>query len=183
MDPYQTEEDQVRAIKQWWERNGSSTLIGVGAALAIVFGSQWWQQKNLRGAEEAAALYQQLQQAAERASGDEVQRTTALHLGEELRDKQSGNRYGDYASLLLAKLYVEKKDLAAAEVELRALVERHPDAAPGKLQQRINALLGRDIDPQLGSLARLRRPMSRKSWPHSPSPPIRCWAQRSSPRG
>lgn len=156
MDPYHTEEDQVRAIKQWWERNGSSTLIGVGAALAIVFGSQWWQQKNLSGAEEAAALYQQLQQAAERAAGDEVQRTTALHLGEELRDKQSGNRYGDYASLLLAKLYVEKKDLAAAERELRALVERHPDAAPGKLQQRINALLGRDIDPQLGSLARLR---------------------------
>jgi predicted negative regulator of RcsB-dependent stress response len=156
VDPYQTEEDQVRAIRQWWARNGSSTLIGVGLALAIVFGSQWWQQRNLHNAEEAAALYQQLQQAAERAAGDEVQRTTALHLGEELRDKQSGKRYGDYASLLLAKLYIEKKDLAAAERELRALVERHPDTAPGKFQQRINALLGRDVDPQLGSLARLR---------------------------
>ena len=40
MDPYHTEEDQVRAIRQWWERNGSSTLTGVGLALAIVFGSQ-----------------------------------------------------------------------------------------------------------------------------------------------
>ena len=156
MDPYHTEEDQIRAIKQWWERNGSSTLIGVGLALAIVFGSQWWQQRSLRAAEEAASLYQQLQQAAERASGDEVQRTTALHLGEELRDKQKGNRYGDYASLLLARLYVDKQDLAAAERELRALVERHPDTPPGKLQQRIDALLGRDVDPQLGSLARLR---------------------------
>jgi predicted negative regulator of RcsB-dependent stress response len=156
VDPYHTEEDQIRAIKQWWERNGSSTLIGVGFALAIVFGSQWWQQRSLHSAEEAAALYQQLQQAAERASGDEVQRTTAQHLGEELRDAQAGNRYGDYASLLLAKLYVEKKDLAAAERELRGLVERHPDTPPGKLQQRINGLLGRDVDPQLGSLARLR---------------------------
>lgn len=156
MDPYQTEEDQVRAIKQWWERNGSSTLIGVGLALAIVFGSQWWQQRNLRSAEDAAALYQQLQQAAELASGDDVQRTTALHLGEELRDKQSGNRYGDYASLMLAKLHVDKKDLVAAERELRALVERHPDTAPGKVQQYINSLLGRDVDPQIGSLARLR---------------------------
>lgn len=156
MDPYHTEEDQIRAIRQWWERNGSSTLIGVGLALAIVFGSQWWQQQSLRASEEAASLYQQLQQAAERAAGDEVQRTTALHLGEELRDKQKGNRYGDYASLLLARLYVDKQDLAAAERELRALVERHPDTAPGKLQQRIDALLGRDVDPQLGSLARLR---------------------------
>ena len=156
MDPYHTEEDQIRAIKQWWERNGSSTLIGVGLALAIVFGSQWWQSRSLHSSEEAAALYQQLQQAVERAAGDEVQRTTALHLGEELRDKQKGNRYGDYASLLLARLYVDKQDLASAERELRALVERHPDTQPGKFQQRVNALLGRDVDPQLGSLARLR---------------------------
>ena len=156
MDPYHNEEDQIRALKQWWERNGSSTLIGVGVALAIVFGSQWWQQHTRVAAEESAALDQQLLQAAERASGDEVQRTTAQHLGEELRDKQAGNRYGDYASLLLARMYVEKNDLAAAERELRALVERHPDKAPGEITRRINSLLGRDVDPQLGSLARLR---------------------------
>ena len=83
-DPYHTEEDQIRAMKQWWERNGSSTMVSVGFTLAIVFGWQWWQQQRQSNAEEAAALYQQLQQAVELARDDEVQRTTAKHLGEQL---------------------------------------------------------------------------------------------------
>ena len=37
-DPYGNEDEQVRALKQWWDRNGASTLMGVGLALALVFG-------------------------------------------------------------------------------------------------------------------------------------------------
>ena len=40
MAEMRTEEETVQAIKDWWKKNGSSLLIGVGAALAIVFGWQ-----------------------------------------------------------------------------------------------------------------------------------------------
>ena len=43
MAELRTEEEQVQAIKDWWKNNGSSLLIGIGAALAIVFGWQAWQ--------------------------------------------------------------------------------------------------------------------------------------------
>lgn len=155
-DPYHTEEDQIRAMKQWWERNGSSTLVSVGFTLAIVFGWQWWQQQRQSNAEEAAALYQQLQQAVELARDDEVQRTTAKHLGEQLLETQPSGRYGDYANLMLARLAAEVDDLATAEQQLRAVIARHPAEAPGALRARLDAFLGRETDPQLGTLARLR---------------------------
>lgn len=155
-DPYHTEEDQIRAIRQWWERNGSSTLISVGLALAIVFGWQSWQQHLQSSGEESAALYQQLQQAVELARDDEVQRTTAKHLGGQLLELQPSGRYGDYANLMLARLAAESDDLAGAEQQLRAVIARHPAEAPGMFRARLDALLGREVDPQLGTLARLR---------------------------
>lgn len=35
---HRTEEEQVAALKQWWKDNGNSLIIGVGLALAVVFG-------------------------------------------------------------------------------------------------------------------------------------------------
>jgi len=35
---HRTEEEQVAALKQWWNDNGNSLIIGVGLALALVFG-------------------------------------------------------------------------------------------------------------------------------------------------
>ena len=156
MDPYRTEEDQIRALKQWWERNGSSTLIGVGLALALVFGWQWWQQRRQAASEEATAVYQQLLQAADKAAEDPIQRTTAEHLTSQLEESRPGSRYADYAALMRARLQVEKGDLAAAEATLRALLERQPDAARGALATRFDELLGRHPDAQIGALARVR---------------------------
>jgi len=156
VDPYGTEDDQIRALRQWWQRNGSSTLIGVGLALALVFGWQWWQQRHQGLGEQAAATYQQLLQAVDAAAADPIQRTTAEHLAVQLKELKPGSRYADYASLMLARLHVEKNELLAAEGELRALLERQPDEARGALAARIDGLLGRYVDPQLGALARVR---------------------------
>ncbi len=57
---------------------------------------------------------------------------------------------------MLARLHVGKNELIAAEAELRALLERQPDVARGALATRIDGLLGRYADPQLGALARVR---------------------------
>ena len=156
MDPYGTEEDQIKALKEWWARNGSSTLIGVGLALALVFGWQWWQQRQQGASEQAAVTYQQLLQAVDAAATDPIQGTTAAHLATQLKELNPGSRYADYASLMLARLHVGKNELIAAETELRALLERQPDVARGALATRIDGLLGRYADPQLGALARVR---------------------------
>lgn len=156
MDPYRTEEDQIRALKQWWEHNGTSTLAGIGLALVIVFGWQWWQQRHQSGGEQAAMLYQQLLQAVENSAEDEVQRANARHLGGELLKIAAASRLGDQTQLMLARIAVEKDDLAEAAQHLEAVLDRNPDVVRGALATRIYGLFGRAPDPELGALARVR---------------------------
>lgn len=156
MDPYESEEDQIRALKQWWADNGSSMLIGIGLAVAIVFGWQWWQQRQQSVAEQAAVLYQEMLQALENSTGDEVQRKTAEHLADELQKIGPAARLGDYALLVRARLTLEAGDLAASEQSLAAVLERNPDSQPARWLRRAYAALGRAPDPELGALVRVR---------------------------
>ncbi len=156
MDSYSSEEDQIQALKQWWERNGSSVLVGIGLALAIVFGGQWWQQRHQAGNEQVAMLYQQLLQAVENSADDEVQRANARHLGGELLKIKAASRLADQTRLLLARIAVEQGEMADAAGYLDAVLEHNPDVSQGALMARLYGLLGRAPDSRLGALARVR---------------------------
>ena len=38
MDVYKTEEEQVEAIKKWWQENGMSIIAGVVIGITAIFG-------------------------------------------------------------------------------------------------------------------------------------------------
>ena len=38
MDVYKTEEEQVEAIKKWWQENGKSIIAGVVIGITAIFG-------------------------------------------------------------------------------------------------------------------------------------------------
>ncbi|MEW8396328.1 MAG: tetratricopeptide repeat protein, partial [Candidatus Thiodiazotropha sp.] len=40
MSEYQTEEEQVEAIKRWWKENGTSVIAGLVIGLGGIFGWQ-----------------------------------------------------------------------------------------------------------------------------------------------
>ena len=56
MDVYTTEEQQIEAIKKWWQTNGNSVLIGIALAIAAVLGYQTWNQNKQANSEAAAVL-------------------------------------------------------------------------------------------------------------------------------
>ena len=60
MTELKTEEEQIAALKKWWSDNGKSLLIGIGVALAIVFGWKAYQNNLIQTKAEASSLYQQL---------------------------------------------------------------------------------------------------------------------------
>ena len=126
-DPYGNEDEQVRALKQWWDRNGASTLMGVGLALALVFGWEWWQQRQQNRAAEASALYQQVSQAVELTTLDSTQRATANHVAEALESKFPGTRYALQAQMLLARLAVEAGELEEARNILEKVLSQKPN--------------------------------------------------------
>ena len=48
-----TEEEQVEALKKWWDDNGTQLLVGIVVVLAGVFGYRTWESNTQLAAEAA----------------------------------------------------------------------------------------------------------------------------------
>ena len=52
-----TEEEQVEALKKWWEENGTQLLIGIVVVLGGIFGFRTWEANTAEAAETATLIY------------------------------------------------------------------------------------------------------------------------------
>jgi len=107
---YETEEEQVAALKAWWKENGQATLIGVGLGIAVILGWNYWQDYQRGQAEQAAGLYAQLLKA--QASD---QKESVIKLAEQMESQFKGSDYVLFSELMAAKVKAEQGDLAAAK--------------------------------------------------------------------
>lgn len=117
MEGYRSEDEQLEALKRWWQENGRSIVIGVVLALGLGFGWQTWQRNQQISAENASNLYQQMLQAL--ASEQEVGGELGKQLATQLKDSHRGTVYAQFAALHLARLAVNSGQAALAEQELR----------------------------------------------------------------
>lgn len=141
MEVYRTEEEQIEAIKRWWKDNGSSILIGIGVAIALVFGWQSWQQNSSAKGEAASVLFSQMQDASralqsappvpakEGDAAENPQRVTFEHLAKQLKEEYAGTTYSVLAAMLVARDKVEAGNPAEAEKELRWALDQKPSQA------------------------------------------------------
>lgn len=117
MESYRTEEEQVEALKRWWQENGRSTMLGVVLALGLGFGWQAWQKSQQQASENASVLYQAMLEAL--ASEEEQGAAPGRELAQQLKDTHRGTTYAQFAALHLARLAVNEGQLDTAEQELR----------------------------------------------------------------
>ncbi len=118
MEIYDTEEEQVEALKRWWKENGTSTLIGVALALAMIFGWDYWQNHKKQQALQASALYDQLLKNDAREQYANIEKIAA-----QLQQKYSDTSYADFAQLFLAKSQVKQEQLDQADQTLDKLMK------------------------------------------------------------
>lgn len=116
MEIYDTEEEQLDALKRWWKENGQSAIVGLIVGIAIILGWNYWQEHKNEQATQASALYDQLLKAV---AGD--QNDSAEKLAERLQQQFSSTEYAAYSGLLQAKIKVQKGDLATAKTILEKL--------------------------------------------------------------
>ncbi len=119
MESYRTEEEQVEALRRWWDENGRSTLLAVVLVLAGTFGWQGWQRYEAQRNDSASDLYQQMLEAASMAGQGIVNGAPAERLASQLRSEYGGTTYAQFAALHQARVAVAGKDLPAAEDHLR----------------------------------------------------------------
>lgn len=116
MAELRTEEEQIQAIKDWWKNNGSSLLIGIGAALAIVFGWQAWQNNQAQQRSAAAAEFTNLLNTFSNQA-EEGRVETIGYVAEQLRTEFGDSAYAIYGALVQAQVQLTELDDASAAIE------------------------------------------------------------------
>ena len=119
MESYRTEEEQVEALRRWWNENGRSTIVAIILALGLGFGYQGWKSYQVDNAEAASDLYQRMLQAFSAPALSPEQEEIALQLAVQLKADYSSSTYAQFASLQLARVAVAQNNLAEAQAELR----------------------------------------------------------------
>ena len=114
MEIYDTEEEQLDAVKRWWKENGQSTIIGLVFGIAIILGWNYWQDHKKVQAEQASALYSQLIQAIGAEKKDSAEK-----LAERIKEQYPKTEYAAYSELFLAKLKVQQSDIPKAKAILK----------------------------------------------------------------
>jgi predicted negative regulator of RcsB-dependent stress response len=111
---YETEEEQLDALKRWWKENGQSTIIGLVLGVVVILGWNYWQSHKKTQSEQASTIYSQLIQAIEADKKDSAEK-----LAERLQEQYPKTEYANYSALLLAKLKVQQGDVAKAQAILK----------------------------------------------------------------
>lgn len=122
----ETDEEQLEALKNWWDENGTSLVTTIVLALTVVFGYRAWEDSVRETGEAASGIYENLVQAASDPSDDNL-RITALNLGEELKTEHEGSTYAVFAALHLARLAVDEGKPERAQAELEWVISQRPE--------------------------------------------------------
>ena len=123
METYQTEDEQVQAIKDWWKENGRSVIAGLIIGIAAIAGYRYWSHYQTTQSEQASMIYAQVIASAANADNEK-----AFEQGQNLITNYSGTPYASLTALTLSKLALDKSDYTSAAAQLRWILDNSGDA-------------------------------------------------------
>ncbi|HHK8502177.1 YfgM family protein [Vibrio parahaemolyticus] len=123
MELYDTEEQQVEAIKDWWKENGKAVIIGAVVGLGGLFGWRYYQDTVIQASETASQSYTTAMNTLQEKGVDAQSDVQAFIESNEVKE------YSVLAALQLAKAQVEAKDFAAGLEQLKWAQSNTKDAA------------------------------------------------------
>jgi predicted negative regulator of RcsB-dependent stress response len=117
---YQTEEQQVEAIKGYWEQNGNMIIAGIVLGFAGFIGFNFYKDSQLDSEIAISDSYQKLIESSEKDKAAFSQNA------EKFISENAGTSYVSLTSLALAKTAADNKDWATAETQLTTALENAP---------------------------------------------------------
>lgn len=123
---YQSDDEQVEALKRWWAENGKSTIVAIVVAIAAVFGWQGYQKQQQAKVDAASLVFQNMVTAAFGSNGqpDDHQKATARHLADTLKQDFPNTTYAQFAAMYKARFAAEAGNYEEAEGELRWAMDK-----------------------------------------------------------
>lgn len=153
MEIYQTEEQQVEAIKTYWQENGNMIIAGIALGFAGFIGFNLYKDNKLENELAVSDSYQVLieNSAKNKAAFSEN--------AEKFINENAQTSYASLTALALAKAAAANKDWQAAQTQLTAAL----NSAPSEGIKAIASLRLARVQVQLGqyeqALATLAKPL------------------------
>jgi len=118
VEVYETEQEQIEAIKKWWKQNGKAVITGLILGLACLVGWQQWQASTQTARETASLEYSILLNELQAESYDAVRERASRILS-----LYGGTPYAAMAAMAAAKVNVETGELSAARTHLQLVID------------------------------------------------------------
>jgi predicted negative regulator of RcsB-dependent stress response len=124
MEEFESEDQQIQAIKKWWKDNGASLLLGLGIGVGALLGWREYLAYQTGHSAEASDLYQtvQTQVASNRLDDEHIRKADMI------RNEYADTPYAALVSLAQAKHAYEKGDAESAIMHLRWAIEHSAEA-------------------------------------------------------
>ncbi len=152
MEIYTSEEQQVEAIKRFWNQYGKAILGGVVIGLASLYGWRFYQAEQRASAEALSNSYAQL--IEQQGNDAEWLAQAQRFIGE-----QGSSNYAIFAALLSAKEAVNAGDLASASQHLNWAQQNSKDANIKAIAQIRLARVQRELGELAAALATINQTM------------------------
>jgi len=123
INEYETEDQQVEALKKWWKENGTSLIVGLFIGVSSLFGYRYYIDQNHVHAVNASDLYMRVIQGAINKTIDE----TTVDTQNQLINEYSDTPYAALSALTLAKVEYEKANVDGAVAQLELAIKHAND--------------------------------------------------------
>lgn len=130
---FETEEQQIEALKRWWKENGRMVIAGLILGVAVIAGWRFYVDYKKQHEEMASAIYENVMLAVSANSELAEQELRVNNLMAEYADTP----YASLAALVLAKQQLQNNDAL-------------------KAQQQLDWVIKHTKQPELQHIARLR---------------------------
>ena len=121
MEAYETEEQQVEAIKSWWKENGKAVIVGGVVGIGAILGWKYYQSAQVE-AQDAASMSYEKTLTVLQASGAEAAESTQAFI-----TANAKSEYAVLAALQLAKVQVDAGQLDVALEQLNWVASNSKD--------------------------------------------------------
>jgi predicted negative regulator of RcsB-dependent stress response len=118
MSAYMTEEEQIEAIKKWWQRYQNIILTSISIVLLVFAGFRYWNWSIEKQSLEASVAYEHMMVAFTNKENKVIK-----SYANQLIENYPKTVYADAAHLILAKMYVSKEKLDEALEQLQFVSE------------------------------------------------------------
>lgn len=114
MELYETEEQQVEALKSWLKAYGPSIGFGAALGLSLFAGWRWYSDQVLQEQRAASAQYETTVETLNKDAAE----TNIIEVAQQFQEQHKDSAYTVFAAFLAAKKAIERGNLVDAQKQL-----------------------------------------------------------------